>query len=148
MALVAHCLYIVINHMQVACDDFMLHCMVPTFHTILQLVILCKNMLKKPHCAFTHFTNYCKIHDQKSRCWYTNWKVSQHDLTTVSWVLQKLCACLDNWKGRRHGITTIEMYACLDNYSKTALTCTAYIGRKMWRCSNMRSYTNSIFSPF
>ena len=48
----------VIHHMQVVCDNFMLHCIVSTFHTILQLVILCENTCEK---AASHIYTFHQV---------------------------------------------------------------------------------------
>ena len=129
-----HTAYTVIHHMQVACDNFMLHCIVPTFHTILQLVIFCENTWT---CRIAHLHNSPSV--LKSMIKRVHKLNSEHYYHKV---FQKFCVGWYNWKGILHGIYDYRN-VCMLRY--LPLLCTAHTGRKMWY-QNMRYYTNSILS--
>ena len=90
----------VVHHMQVALHNHIVQHSIP----FSSWRFCCRETCLVSCIAHLHINKYCKIHDQKT-------VLIQNLKIELAWhhyyeVLQKFCACLDNWKGRLHGITS------------------------------------------
>ena len=85
---------------------------------------------------------YCKIHDQKIMCWYTNWKVCWHHNTTVRrwYKIAYITKSESAWHYYYYYRNVCMLRYLLQNSTNMYST----HKQKMQQCPNMRSYTNAI----